>query len=626
MAAALIIPTKFTAIDKFTRTVNKMARSTKTFATKAQASFARVQRAERRLRKQIGRKLGQFGMMIGFAMLMRLVISTIGVFADFEQANANLSAVMSSATGKELLLLSEDAKRLGSITAKTASEVVGLQEAFARLGFKTPQILDMTQATIAGSVAMNAELSDTAELVGAMIKSFDAFSSVEAPLIIDQMTLSTQMSALNFEKLNSALPNVATAANAAGIPFTQLLALLGKLSDAGIDASKSSRALKNIFIESEKKGHSYTQILESIKKNQHKLSAASDAYGKVSSVTAVVLADNLKGVEALDMALQNTNNTAQVAADKRLATLQGRLTILKSAWHGLILGVEDGNGKFAKFLNTVISVTTEILSLMSGTAKAGHELDATGLKIRNIAEKGIFFIKVIKWAVIGLVAYKAAMIATNVVLVAGKVIMVAWSVASGIATAAQWLLNIALTANPIGIIIVAIGALIALTILVAAKWDTWGKHVAYLAGGPIMRVIDAVRTFAAEWDAIRAAFKEGGLVAGLKRVGQTILRLLLKPLEHVVKLLEMIGIVEKGTYASMLADWGLGEDEDVVAGMGRKGGVNQDATAGMATARMFQTNTTKSTLEILNKSENNAKLNTGDDNIKLSNTLGWVIN
>lgn len=46
------------------------------------------------------------------------------------------------------------------------------------------------------------------------------------------------------------------------------------------------------------------------------------------------------------------------------------------------------------------------------------------------------------------------------------------SAATGVWTAVQWLLNVALTANPIGIIIVAIGALIAIIVLIATK-TTW---------------------------------------------------------------------------------------------------------------------------------------------------------
>jgi hypothetical protein len=63
--------------------------------------------------------------------------------------------------------------------------------------------------------------------------------------------------------------------------------------------------------------------------------------------------------------------------------------------------------------------------------------------------------------------------------IASKAAAIAGSVATGIATAAQWLWNIAMTANPIGLIIVAIAALIAVIILIATKttWfqDIWAK-------------------------------------------------------------------------------------------------------------------------------------------------------
>jgi len=61
----------------------------------------------------------------------------------------------------------------------------------------------------------------------------------------------------------------------------------------------------------------------------------------------------------------------------------------------------------------------------------------------------------------GLVAQAAAWVANTAATIASKVALVAGAVATAAATAAQWLLNVALSANPIGIIIVAIAALVA---------------------------------------------------------------------------------------------------------------------------------------------------------------------
>lgn len=55
---------------------------------------------------------------------------------------------------------------------------------------------------------------------------------------------------------------------------------------------------------------------------------------------------------------------------------------------------------------------------------------------------------------------------------ASKVASIASASASGVWTAAQWLLNVALIANPIGLIIIAIAALIGIIILIAVK-TTW---------------------------------------------------------------------------------------------------------------------------------------------------------
>jgi len=61
--------------------------------------------------------------------------------------------------------------------------------------------------------------------------------------------------------------------------------------------------------------------------------------------------------------------------------------------------------------------------------------------------------------------------------VASKVALLASSVASGVATAAQWLLNVALDANPIGLIVIAIAALVAGLILAYKHSQTFRNIV-----------------------------------------------------------------------------------------------------------------------------------------------------
>lgn len=514
MGKAVVVSTKFVGVDKLTQVVRKMTAATRTFGTKAVAVFNRVERAGRRLRRGLSNAIGKLGLAVGLFAIARAAGSVINTFANFEQANAGLAAVMGK-TVEQNSALAADAKRLGSVTAKTATEVVGLQEAFARLGFEEPQILNMTQSTINGAVAMKAELADAAELVGAMVKSFDNFESVDAAKIMDQMTLATQKSALNFEKLQTGLPIVSGAANAAGIPFTKLLALLGKLSDAGIDASSSSTALRNIFLESAKQGHSYEQILENIQKNQSKLTAANDEFGKRGAVSAVILAKNLKLTAELDKTLQGAAGTAEMAANKQLDTLKGSLTLLGSAWEGFILSLEDGTGKFGNFLKIAVRVVTEILSLASGTAKARNELDDAGKKIRDIAEKSMKWLKALKIIIITLASFKLIMLAIRTSVIAYNAIV-------GIATAAQWLWNAAMTANPIGIVIVAIAALVTGIIYLVTHWDEMTEKLVN------------------DWARISKTFKEEGLGGVFKMWGKDLLIYVLEPLQNLLAIINKI--------------------------------------------------------------------------------------
>ncbi|KKN42127.1 hypothetical protein LCGC14_0716310 [marine sediment metagenome] len=500
--------TKFTAVDKFSKVTRVMSKSVKSFAVKAEIAVARADRAFTRLTspiRRVSRALGSFGLILGATAIIGVVGNAVSVFANFEQANANLASVMATATGPELISLQADAKRLGAITAKTATEVVGLQEAFARLGFETPDIINMTEATISGSIAMRGELSDTAELVGAMIKTFDDFSAIDTPEIIDQLTVATQSSALNFEKLQTGLPIVAGAANAAGVPFTRLVALLGKLSDAGIDTSSSATALRNIFIESAKQGLSYSQILSKIEKNQDKLTAANDEFGKRAAVSAAILSKSIRATDELDEKLRSAakghelSGAAALAATKQLNTLRGASILLNSAWEGWILSLEDGTGALANTLKRITQVATEMLSLASGTAKASDKLNEQEKRTRALAQRGIFWLKVIGVTILGLLALKA-------ILVTASIVMGTWALGVKLVTGATLLWNAVLAANPIVLIILGILALIAAITLLIVFWDEIG--VAWEQQWLLMRVTakQAINDIKSAWQTLLGLF------------------------------------------------------------------------------------------------------------------------
>lgn len=314
-----------------------------------------------------------FGVTVGLQGFVNLFKELTTTFMSFEFQSAVVASVLDKTTA-ETKALQENAKYLGATTARTAQETAQLQEAYARLGFSMEEILKMTKATINGSIAMNSNLEETAELTGAVVRSFDQFSASSAPEIQDKMVKATQKSALSFQKLQTAIPIVAGAANSAGISFDRMLALLGKLSDAGIDASSSATSLRNIFIESAGQGLDYNQILEKIAQSSDKLTMGFDNFGKRAAVASNVLADNLKGIDDLESAITNSAGAAERAANNQLNTLQGRVTLLGSAWEGFLLSLEDGNGRMAQVSRYLVDGFSEVLNIFAGTSASIEQM------------------------------------------------------------------------------------------------------------------------------------------------------------------------------------------------------------------------------------------------------------
>jgi hypothetical protein len=307
---------------------------------------------------------GAFGVFMGAAAIGKLIKDSTKIITNFETSFVNLSNKM-GLTREQIVLLKEQAMELGATTAFSASEVLNLQEAYAGLGFSQQQIIDLTPGTIDGALALRATAQQTAELVGAMVGSFANLEATDTAMILDQMTAATQRSALTFEKLNSALPSVAAAASASGVSFDQVLALLGKLSDAGIDASKSGTALKNIFIVAAKEGKDYSQILDEIANSSNVLTGAVDKTGKISAVSATVLATAMKETKKLnDEILDSVGASARVAAES-LNTTEGKMKLLVSAWEGFVLSVDNGDGVIQSMIKGVLDFLTGGLTILT---------------------------------------------------------------------------------------------------------------------------------------------------------------------------------------------------------------------------------------------------------------------
>lgn len=105
-----------------------------------------------------------------------------------------------------------------------------------------------------------------------------------------------------------------------------------------------------------------------------------------------------------------------------------------------------------------------------------------------------------------------------------------------ILTAKQWLLNIAMDANPVGLVVAAITALVAIVAVCIHKYDEWGAALLMVTGplGFIVNVIQAIRR---NWDDIVNTFRTDGIIAGVKKIGAAILDAIVYPLQQMLSII-----------------------------------------------------------------------------------------
>ncbi|MDD3038819.1 phage tail tape measure protein [Bacteroides sp.] len=190
--------------------------------------------------------VGAQAVVSGVVALFTKLREGVGDVIEFEYANSRLAAILGT-TSDKIKDLTLDSKRLGAATKYTAAEAADLQIELAKLGFTKKEILESTESVLRFAQATGAELADAAALSGAALRMFNA-DTRETERYVSAMAVATGRSALSFSYLATALPIVGPVAQAFNFTIEDTLALLGKLSDAGFDASMSATATRNILL------------------------------------------------------------------------------------------------------------------------------------------------------------------------------------------------------------------------------------------------------------------------------------------------------------------------------------------------------------------------------------------
>jgi len=345
----------------------------------------------------------------GVLIAGKAIGSAIGIIKGFEQANANLQAVLGK-TKEEMQPLVDQAKALGAITAFSASEVTGLQTELAKLGFPISDIQQMAASTLDAATAMGSDLAAQAALTGATLRSFNLDAS-QTQKVNDVLAKATSASALDFDKLNASMSTIAPVAASFGFSLEGTTALLGELSNAGFDASSAATATRNILLNlADSNGKLAKSLggpvknLPSLVKGLKDLQASGIDLGEALQLTdkrsVAAFSTFLKGTDSvleLNQTLLKAGGTAEAMALTQLDTLEGSVKILNSSWEGLILSMEDGSGTMNAIATETVQDLAKGLSIISGESReAKDQFSIFGFILNSIKLQFTVFIGALK--------------------------------------------------------------------------------------------------------------------------------------------------------------------------------------------------------------------------------------
>lgn len=445
-------------------------------------------------------KLGALGsafQSVGSSMTKNLTVpiagagvAVAGVAAKFESAMSEAAAI-SGASGDEFQALTDKAQEMGATTKFSASESAAALKYMAMAGWDTEAMLNGINGVMQLAAASGEDLASTSDIVTDAMTAF-GLSADQSTRFADVLAQTANRSNTSVALMGETFKYVAPVAGALGYSIEDTSVAIGLMANSGIKGSQAGTSLKNVLtnlakptdqVQSymDKLNISLTDSAGNVKPLNQLLNEMRDGFNGLTEAEKAEYAAGIAGKEGmsgllaivnssqtdfdnLTEAINNSGGAAQNVADVMMDNLGGQLTILKSTLEGI--AISFGNALLPA-VKKVVESLQDFLSWLNSLTGVQKQLVVT---IATVV------------AAIG-----------PVLLIIGKLITAVTDIIKvvNLLKPAFAALNAVMSANPVGIIIVAIAGLVAALVTLYNKNETFRNFV-NTAWAQIKEVISGV--------------------------------------------------------------------------------------------------------------------------------------
>ena len=403
---------------------------------------------------------------------------------SFGQSMADLSSI-TGIVGEELEGLEANSRRfgkesgLGADAAARAYSLLASQIEISKIGIDGLNKLEEKSITLAHASGMS--LDGAANALAGTINQF-GLGADAADRVINVLAAGSKYGAAEIEDLTQSFKVVGAAASAMGLDVESTAGALEILSQANLKGSEAGTALRNIILKLNTElgidlgETSLGTALEALKPKLSDATYLSKVFGMENIAAAQFLIQNASAVDEMTAQLTGTA-VAEEQAAVRTATTAQRMQELRASVDNIKIGFTEMLGSMAPYTALAME-NADAIALMGTMMKSAY----SGMSTLNQV-----VVKLTGSTILQNVATKAASAATAV-----------W-------TGVQKVLNLVLTANPIGLVIAAIGALVAGVIYAYNNFEGF-RNICDKVWETVKSVASAV------WDFLVSAFEKASAV------------------------------------------------------------------------------------------------------------------